>query len=72
LDGLSLLKIPTILPKKPFFFCGSSLSAVLSGLPGGGRAFCVPSPNMREKKPPALAVWSQVALGSVPAMNAAL
>src|SRR5256886_16148562 len=52
LDDLSSLKIPTIFPKKPFFFCGSSAVDPGGGTtPGGAAALSPPIPNMREKNP---------------------
>src|ERR1700733_5040369 len=69
---LSSLKIPAILPKKPFFFWLGPVTGWPSGPRAawvGGATPCLP-PKRREKKPAAPPCWSQVSRGSVPAPKA--
>jgi len=74
-DDLSSLKIPAILPKRPFFFLGF-LVYLDPGYPG----YWLPAPGVRlfgrrqknrEKNPATPFCWSQVSRGSVPATKAA-
>ena len=75
---LSSLKIPAILPKKPFFFLGSVSAdcpeATAPGWPaaGGGKGLSLPKPKILEKKPLGPLPCSQVVEGSVPTTKAAL